>query len=183
MSYFLLILSQPNEIKAANCIFVFVIGIMNLKALQDVMSTQSLPYVFPFSQFSFPTDLGFVILAESRKSAFFQVRLIYNSFMQYILIVCLHQQTSITLPLQRETEGSREDLYKLPKQINLPPAHKLSQFRRLVIVAKVGKAQVGVAASEVCHGSQNVVSGSITDMRGYSIFRTTLFARDRMTRA
>jgi hypothetical protein len=47
---------------------------MNLKALQDVMSTQSLPYVFPFSQFSFPTDLGFVILAEGSKSAFFDVR-------------------------------------------------------------------------------------------------------------
>lgn len=47
---------------------------MNLKALQDVMTSQSLPYVFPFSQFSFPTDLGFIILTEGRKSAFFQVR-------------------------------------------------------------------------------------------------------------
>lgn len=46
---------------------------MNLKALQDVISSQSLPYVFPFSQFSFPTDLSFIILAEGRKSAFFQV--------------------------------------------------------------------------------------------------------------
>ena len=49
-------------------------GLMNLKVLQDVMTSQSLPYVFPFSQFSFPTDLGFIILAEGRKSAFFQVR-------------------------------------------------------------------------------------------------------------
>jgi hypothetical protein len=48
-------------------------GIMNLKALQDVINTQTLPYVFPFSQFSFPTDLGFIVLAEGRKSAFFQV--------------------------------------------------------------------------------------------------------------
>lgn len=46
---------------------------MNIKAIQDVITSQSLTYVFPFSSFSFPTDLGIVILAEGRKSAFFQV--------------------------------------------------------------------------------------------------------------
>lgn len=50
-----------------------MLGIMNIKAMQDVISSQSLTYVFPFSQFSFPTDIEFVILAEGRKSAFFQV--------------------------------------------------------------------------------------------------------------
>lgn len=60
-----------------------ITGIMNLKALQDVIDSQSLSYLFPFSQFSFPTDLGFVILAEGRKSAFFQVRLAVMSFIKY----------------------------------------------------------------------------------------------------
>lgn len=47
---------------------------MNIKALQDVLHAQTLPYVFPYSSFAFPTDLGFVLLAEGRRSAFFQVR-------------------------------------------------------------------------------------------------------------
>jgi Mini-chromosome maintenance replisome factor len=48
-------------------------GVLNVRAIQQVMSTQTLAYKFPFSEFSFPTDIGFVILAQGTKSAFFQV--------------------------------------------------------------------------------------------------------------
>jgi len=105
-------------------------GVMNLRALQNVIDSQSLPYLFPFSQFSFPTDLAFIVLAEGQKSAFFQ--------------------TSITLPLRRSknSEGSDRDLYKSPGGVVLPPANKLVQYRKLVGAAKVRNVQVGEAASE-----------------------------------
>jgi len=76
-------------------------------------------------------DLGFIVLAEGRKSAFFQ--------------------TSITIPLQRpesQPGESERDLYKAPEQITLPCAEKLAQFRKLVEAAKAGNVQVRDAASE-----------------------------------
>ena len=48
-------------------------GVLNVRAVQQVISTQTLAYKFPFSEFSFPTDIGFVILAQGTKSALFQV--------------------------------------------------------------------------------------------------------------
>ena len=49
-------------------------GVLNVRAVQQVMDTQTLAYKFPFSEFSFPTDINFLILAEGTKSALFQVR-------------------------------------------------------------------------------------------------------------
>ncbi|KZP29893.1 hypothetical protein FIBSPDRAFT_946403 [Athelia psychrophila] len=102
-------------------------GIVNIKALQDVMKSQSLPYMFPFSSFSFPTDLDFIILAEGRKSAFFQ--------------------TDITVFLQPDATRKNSDLYKPPGSIALPPPEKLAQFRQLILAAKTGTVQVAEAAS------------------------------------
>lgn len=48
-------------------------GVANLQAFQDVMSTQTLAYDFPFSRFSFPTDINCVIITEGKKSTFFKV--------------------------------------------------------------------------------------------------------------
>ena len=48
-------------------------GVLNVRAIQQVMSAQTLAYKFPFSEFSFPTDIGFVTLAQGTKSALFQV--------------------------------------------------------------------------------------------------------------
>jgi hypothetical protein len=48
-------------------------GVMNLRALQEMMAGQTLEYVFPFSRFAFQTDVAFLILSEGRKSTFFQV--------------------------------------------------------------------------------------------------------------
>ena len=49
-------------------------GVLNVRAIQQVMNTQTLAYKFPFSEFSFPTDISFVVLAQGSKSALFQVR-------------------------------------------------------------------------------------------------------------
>lgn len=48
-------------------------GMHNLKDVQDVMSNQNLRYAFPFSQFSFNTEIGFILLVEGRRSPFFTV--------------------------------------------------------------------------------------------------------------
>lgn len=37
------------------------------------MANQTLDYVFPFSQFSFDTDIVFIILTAGKKSPFFKV--------------------------------------------------------------------------------------------------------------
>jgi hypothetical protein len=55
--------------------FFFFQGIANLRATQEVIGTQRLTYKFPFSEFTFETDIGVVVLSEGKtKSAFFQVR-------------------------------------------------------------------------------------------------------------
>ena len=48
-----------------------VSGVRSLKDVQDVMSDQSLRYVFPFSRFSFNTEIGFLLLVGGRRSPFF----------------------------------------------------------------------------------------------------------------
>lgn len=51
-----------------------VSGVRNVQALQEVMKFQTLHYNFPFSQFSFPTELNFIVLSEGKKSALCEVR-------------------------------------------------------------------------------------------------------------
>jgi len=48
-------------------------GMRSLRDVQDVISNQNLRYAFPFSQFSFNTEIGFVLLVEGRRSPFFMV--------------------------------------------------------------------------------------------------------------
>ncbi|CAK5279504.1 unnamed protein product [Mycena citricolor] len=50
-------------------------GLRNIRAVQDAMSTQTLDYVFPFSSFSFNTDLIFIVVSEGKKSAFFETHI------------------------------------------------------------------------------------------------------------
>lgn len=52
---------------------LFERGLLNVRALQEVMSGQMLSYIFPFSQFQFPTDISCIVLCEGTKSAFFKV--------------------------------------------------------------------------------------------------------------
>ncbi|KAG7452905.1 uncharacterized protein BT62DRAFT_925445 [Guyanagaster necrorhizus] len=94
-------------------------GLLNLRAMQEMMTSQILEYVFPFSSFSFETDVVFLVLCEGSKSAFFQ--------------------TLVQLPLKPVMETNR--LYKSPGKIQLPP--KLDMFRQLVAKARVGSVSIG----------------------------------------
>jgi hypothetical protein len=67
-------------------------GVLNVRTIQQVMSSQTLAYKFPFSEFSFPTDIGFVVLAQGTKSALFQVRN-QRSLVAYPLSTFLCRQT------------------------------------------------------------------------------------------
>lgn len=103
-------------------------GLLNLRAAQEMMNGQTLEYVFPFSRFTFETDVVFLVVCEGRKSAFFQ--------------------TDINVPLVSAT-SDHGTLYKSAPDINLPSKEKLEMFRRLVGGAKVGNVTVGEAAAEV----------------------------------
>ncbi|KAG6889789.1 hypothetical protein C0992_004207 [Termitomyces sp. T32_za158] len=96
-------------------------GLVNLRALQEAISTQRLEYVFPFSCFAFDTDVTFITLAEGKKSAFFQ--------------------TDINVPLQPQTTNF--DFYATPEAIRQLPQEKLDAFRSLIGAAKVGNMTVG----------------------------------------
>ncbi|TFY68061.1 hypothetical protein EVJ58_g1224 [Rhodofomes roseus] len=41
-------------------------GVLNIRALQEVMTAQTLSYTFPFSSFSFPTDISCIVLSEGK---------------------------------------------------------------------------------------------------------------------
>jgi len=100
-------------------------GVLNVRVVQQVIDTQTLAYKFPFSEFSFPTDINFVILAEGTKSALFQ--------------------TDVTFPLN---SPSTSDLYKPKSDIKLPSIDKLEAFRRLILGAKAGNIEVTDPISE-----------------------------------
>jgi hypothetical protein len=46
---------------------------MNIRTTQEVITSQTIRYKFPFSEFPFPTDVSFLVLSEGSKSAFFKV--------------------------------------------------------------------------------------------------------------
>ena len=97
------------------------------------MDAQTLAYVFPFSQFSFPTDITCVVLAEGRKSAFFR--------------------TELNVPLHaaaRTEPAAVAALYKPADQVGMPSREKLYAFRDLVVGARCGKVVVPEETSEVC---------------------------------
>lgn len=100
-------------------------GVLNVRTIQQVISTQTLDYKFPFSEFSFPTDISFLVLAQGSKSALFQ--------------------TDVTLPLNVPPTC---DLYKPKSDIKLPSTEKLEAFRRLILNAKTGNIEVTDTISE-----------------------------------
>ncbi|KAJ7184146.1 putative alanine racemase-domain-containing protein [Mycena filopes] len=101
---------------------VFDRGLRNLRALQEVMSAQTLEYIFPFSRFAFQTDIVFLILSEGRKSTFFQ--------------------TNANVQL-RPKEGG--ELYGSVKE---PSPETLAMFRHLVGGAKIGSVTIGESVGE-----------------------------------
>jgi len=103
-----------------------------------VIDTQTVVVKFPFSEFSFPTDSTFVILAQGTKSALFQ--------------------TDVTFPLN---PPSTSDLYKTKSDIKVPSTDKLEAFRRLILDAKAGDIEVTDAISE--HIQEDFVRQRKTD--------------------
>ncbi|KAG2348450.1 hypothetical protein BDR05DRAFT_925918 [Suillus weaverae] len=111
-------------------------GIMNIRAVQEVMDAQTLEYSFPFSKFSFPTDIVTIVLCDGRKSAFFQ--------------------TSFTIPL--ETKPSLKDnLYKPRDQIKTLDTVKLAAYRSFLAAAKRCFGTVQVAEETSRHIQEDFV--------------------------
>lgn len=89
-------------------------GMKNLAALQSVISTQTLSYVFPYSSFSFPVDFSFLSLTKGRKSAFLT--------------------TDVVVPLKGAKSGDElaRELYKGEDEVHLPPKATLEKFRSYI---------------------------------------------------
>ncbi|PCH38721.1 hypothetical protein WOLCODRAFT_115930, partial [Wolfiporia cocos MD-104 SS10] len=120
-------------------------GVLNIRALQEVISTQTLAYTFPYSQFSFPTDITCIVLSEGSKSAFFKAS--YDAILLSINLTW-YLQTDICVPLQGTPTDMAGRYYKPGESVRLPPPEKLAAFRNLVVGARAGKVKVSEETSE-----------------------------------
>ena len=123
-----------------------MIGVTNVRAIQDVVNSQTVEYIFPFSsRFTFHTDLSMIVVSEGRKSAFFQVipdiRILLPSLsMIFHSYTCM--QTSINIPLRCSYTTPR--LYKPKDEISLPPAEKMAVYRSYIAACKAVSEKVQV---------------------------------------
>lgn len=131
---------------------------MNIRAVQEVMNAQTLEYSFPFSKFSFSTDIVTIVLCDGRKSAFFQVIQI-SAFIiiPSHLLTPLPRQTGFTVPLETKPL-LKDNLYKPRDQIKIPDTVKLAAYRSFLAAAKCcfGTVQVAEETSRVCAISDTV---------------------------
>jgi len=107
-------------------------ALLNIRAMQEVLDSQSLQYIFPYSSFSFDTDLNFILLAEGRKSTFFQ--------------------THFNVPFRPASDVPLDELktrlYKPRDSLSIPPSEKLAKFRQLVCSAKIGNLSLKQSAAD-----------------------------------
>ncbi|KLO11990.1 hypothetical protein SCHPADRAFT_830184 [Schizopora paradoxa] len=94
-------------------------GMRNLVAIQELAKQQTLRYEFPFSNFSFETEVIVIMLTGSRKSAF-----------------C---ETDIIVPLKPTGNSS---LYGDHPSLKLPEQPVLNAFRDLICSSRYGKTTV-----------------------------------------
>lgn len=106
----------------------------SLKDVQDVMNNQQLRHVFPFSEFSFNTEIGFILLVEGRRSPFFTVGSHYVRIGPTISPI-LALQTDISLPLKPQSKDTAS-LYKSEYEIKMPDQKQLDAFRNLLTGAR-----------------------------------------------
>ncbi|KAF8636535.1 hypothetical protein AX17_003347 [Amanita inopinata Kibby_2008] len=101
-------------------------GLLNIRAIQEMMDSQSLQYTFPYSRFVFDTDVSFLVLTEGHKSTFFQ--------------------TFLNVPLRPRHDMTEDKLrmilYKPTDAIKMPSKERLEAFRQLICGAKAGNATV-----------------------------------------
>lgn len=102
-------------------------GLINIRAMQEIMNSQTLEYTFPFSKFTFQTDISVIVLAEGRKSALFQ--------------------TCLNVPLQSRADGV---LYRSNDGLDYPPFDKLKSFRSYIASCRtvIGRVHVSEATSK-----------------------------------
>ncbi|KAF8626177.1 hypothetical protein AX15_005063 [Amanita polypyramis BW_CC] len=109
-------------------------GLLNIRAVQETLDSQTLQYIFPYSRFSFDTDLNFIVLSDGRKSTFFQ--------------------TQFNIPLQPASDIRPDELksrlYKPRDMIAVPSKEKVEQFRQLVRGAKTGNSSLERSTAQVC---------------------------------
>jgi len=135
------VLTSPTQPLAAP-------GMWSLKDVQNAMSNQNLRCAFPFSQFSFNTDIGFVLLVEGTRSPFFTVGP-SRPYALNDLSLALVLQTDISLPLQPES-GDTASLYKSESEIKVPDQTQLDTFRNFLASARGrGKLRVPKQLAEV----------------------------------
>ncbi|KAL5533277.1 hypothetical protein ACEPAF_5053 [Sanghuangporus sanghuang] len=100
-------------------------GLENIRAIHEVVKAQTLQYKFPFSQYSFPTDIKFITITDGKKSLFLD--------------------SGVIVPLQFE---GASDLYKGKDTMKWPSPQRLSAFRELIVRAKTTKATMEEGLSE-----------------------------------
>ena len=110
------------------------------------MDAQTLQYEFPYSQFSFSTDIASIVLAAGRKSTFFQVfQLSFTG-----LAECQQPlQTDVNIPLRPVNTEAQSALYKSANEIVLPSAEQLEMYRSLFGGAKIGTVSINEQTREV----------------------------------
>lgn len=121
---------------------------MNVRAIQDVMNSQTIEYIFPFSStFTFHTDLSMIVVSEGRKSALFQV--MPDIQLCSFAITDLLFQTSVNLPLR--CPPTTPSLYKSKEEISFPPTEKMAVYRSYIAACKAmgEKVQVTEETSKV----------------------------------
>jgi hypothetical protein len=121
--------------------------VKNIQATQEIMSSQTIKYIFPYSNFSFNTEINFLVLSEGTKSAFFQVRIFHVILKKTLLFI--RPKTDFNVVLEA-SENGQYTLYKTKDEIRLPHNDKLEEFRSLVGGAKSGvKPKVGDEVAQV----------------------------------
>lgn len=99
-----------------------------------MMGNQNLRYAFPFSQFSFNTEINFILLVDGRRSPFFTV-IFSNGRIRSTISPKPSSQTDISLPLRPQTEDTGP-LYKDESEIKMPNQGQLDTFRNLLTSAR-----------------------------------------------
>ncbi|QRV89501.1 hypothetical protein RhiJN_17519 [Ceratobasidium sp. AG-Ba] len=91
----------------------------NVRAIQDVLSRQTLAYRFPYSSFDFKTNISSIVVTEGKREALFA-------------------KTDLCIPVRPRSDSN---LYA-----PLPPSDKLLALRRLMFRIKTGN-QTGLKAA------------------------------------
>lgn len=96
-------------------------GVLNVRALQEVMATQMLSYAFPFSAFSFPTDISCIVLSEGSKSAFFKVSACVDVRYTDLLIRCPPDRSQYPAEGNKDSRSHRQPVQTCGERQNARP--------------------------------------------------------------